>query len=65
MFYFPSSKKKKKRKGKKKTTTMTGVGAAVCLNLASATDFVVVFARESLVYHHDQGPAQNVIVDIV
>ena len=44
---------------------MTGVGASVCLNLASATDFVVVFSRESLVYHHDQGPAQNVIVNIV
>lgn len=65
MFYFPSSKKKKKTERKKKTITMTGVGASVCLNLASATDFVVVFARESLVYHHDQGPAQNVIVNIV
>lgn len=61
-FTFPLQKKK--QKGKKKTT-MTGAGASVCLNLPSAPDFVVVFSREYLVYHHDQGPAHSVIVNIV
>lgn len=61
-FTFPLQKKKNRKEIKDNNDW---AGASVCLNLPSAPDFVVVFSREYLVYHHDQGPAHSVIVNIV